>query len=239
MGSLRGKVAIVTGASRGIGKAIALALAKEGMRVGLVARSEADLGTVAQQIEQAGSSALTQIMDLEQLDRIPDLACELGEVFGQIHCLVNNAGTFVEQSFDDLTIEQFDHMLKVNLMAPFILTRELLPLLRADGGGRVINIVSTSAVQGYSRQSGYCASKHGLLGLMRGLALEVKSDHVHVHNLCPGGVDTAFIDGTDLGRRLAGQVKMVPEDIAALVVFLLKQSPNIDLPEIVLRRFSI
>ncbi len=93
-------------------------------------------------------------------------------------------------------------------------------------------------MQGYLHQSAYVASKHALLGFARSLALECKPHGIHVHSICPGGVDTDLIKGTYLGARLAGQPMIAPADIAATVVFLLKQPPNVDLPEIVMRRFA-
>ena len=99
-------------------------------------------------------------------------------------------------------------------------------------------MASTSALQGYPQQSGYCASKAALLGMMRALALEEKPHGVRIHTLCPGGVDTAFIEGTQLGQRLAGQVMISPDNIAETIVFLLCQPGNVDLAELVIRRFT-
>ena len=104
--------------------------------------------------------------------------------------------------------------------------------------GKIVNIASTSSVQGYLSQSAYCASKHGLLGFARGLAIEARPHNVHVYNLCPGGVDTDLIKGTFLGEHLKGQQMIAPADIAEMVVFLLKQPDHIDLPEIIVRRFT-
>ena len=104
--------------------------------------------------------------------------------------------------------------------------------------GKIINIASTSSVQGYLQQSAYCASKHGLLGFAHCLAIEAKPHNIHVYNLCPGGVDTDLIKGTYLGERLKGQQMIAPADIAEMVVFLLQQPDHIDLPELIVRRFS-
>lgn len=235
---LNGMTAIVTGASRGIGRATALALAAEGARLGLLARSGEALESLADELRAIGGAANVEAFDLADIAGIPDLAGRLADSLGgRVDCLVNNAGTFHESPFATMEIADLEQTLRVNLTAPFALTRELLPLIKSVQG-RVVNIVSTSAMQGYEQQSAYCASKHGLLGLMRALALELKPDGVRVHNLCPGGVDTDFIKGTRLGERLAGQTMIAPEDIAQMVVFLLKQPANIDLPEITIRRFS-
>lgn len=235
--SIRGLTAVVTGASRGIGRATALSLAEQGARLGLIARSGEALDLLAGEICANGGEAHPLTVDLGNIAGIPAAVATMIGALGKIDVLVNNAGTFHESAFADMKVEDLERTLRVNLTAPFVLTRELLPKIKAVRG-RVVNIVSSSGMQGYEHQSAYCASKHGLLGLMRALALEVKRDGVHVHNLCPGGVDTDFIKGTKLGERLAGQTMIAPEDIAEMVVFLLKQPPHIDLPEMVLRRFS-
>ncbi len=236
--SLSGRTAVVTGASRGIGRATALALAAEGANLALIARSGDRLTALVEEIRSAGGGARAIAFDLGDLERVPEIAREaLESLGGRLDILVNNAGTFHESAFADMDVADLERVLRVNLNSPFMLTRELLPALKASSG-RVVNVVSTSAQQGYEHQAAYCASKHGLLGLMRALALEAKADGVHVHNLCPGGVDTDFIKGTKLGERLAGQTMIAPEDIARTVVFVCSQPANVDLAELTIRRFS-
>ena len=128
-------------------------------------------------------------------------------------------------------------MLRINLTAPTLLCRLILPLVIAADGGRIVNIASSSAVQGYAGQAAYSASKHGLLGLARCLALEARPHNIHVHTLCPGGVDTDLIRGMEVGRRFEGQPMMVPQDIADLVLFCISQAGDVDMPEVVLRHF--
>jgi len=224
--SLNGKSAIVTGASRGIGLAVARALAREGVRLGLMSRTQPDVG---------GEFAACDFADLEQ---IPPSVRQLAERLGAVDFLINNAGTFHEQSVAEMQLADWERVLRVNLTAPFLLTQEILPQMIARRQGRIINIASTSGVQGYLHQSAYCASKHGLLGLARCLAIEAKPHNVHVYTLCPGGVDTDLIKGTHLGERLKGQPMINPEDIAETVLFLLRQPENIDVDEIVIRRFD-
>jgi 3-oxoacyl-[acyl-carrier protein] reductase len=224
--SLAGKTAIVTGASRGIGLAIARALANEGVRLGLLSRSKPGIG---------GEFAAC---DLADPDQISAGVRRLIERLGQVDFLVNNAGTFLESPVAEMDLAAWEQVLRVNLTAPFLVTRELLPHLIARRQGRIVNIASTSSVQGYLHQSAYCASKHGLLGFARSLAIELKPHNVHVYNLCPGGVDTDLIKGTHLGERLKGQPMIAPGDIAEMVVFLLRQPENIDLSEVVVRRFD-
>lgn len=235
--ALNGKSAVVTGASRGIGRSTALQLSREGMKVALVARHRDTLEVVAAEIQELGGEALVAPYDFADTAGIPALARELVDLLGTIDALVNNAGTFLESDLIEIQDEQLRHILEVNLVAPFALTRELLPALRATTG-RIVNVASTSGLQGYAQQAGYCASKAGLLGLMRALAIEEKSHGLRIHNLCPGGVDTDFINDTKLGERLAGEVMIAPDDIAAMIAFLLKQPGNVDLAEMVVRRFT-
>ena len=226
MSPLSGKSAIVTGASRGIGLAIARALAREGVRLGLLSRSRPDV---------AGEFVAADFADLEKL---PSAVRQLVERLGTVDFLINNAGTFLEKAIPDIQLADWERVLHVNLTAPFLLTQEVLPHMIARRQGRIVNIASTASAQGYFHQSAYCASKHGLLGFGRSLAIEAKPYNIHIHTLCPGGVDTDLIKGTYLGERLKGQPMINPEDIAEMVLFLLRQPDNIDLAEVVVRRFD-
>tara|TARA_Y100001934_G_scaffold6158_1_gene8368 strand:- start:4508 stop:5227 length:720 start_codon:yes stop_codon:yes gene_type:complete len=234
---LKGRTAIVTGASRGIGRATAIALAQAGVNLGLVARDESALQQLHDEVASHGIHVATAKYDFSSGDGIANLAEALVTELGSIDGLVNNAGTFLECDLADLSEDELKHVLQVNLVSPFMLTRELLPQLR-ESHGRVINVVSTSALQGYAQQSAYCASKAGLLGMMRALAIEEKPNGIRINNLCPGGVDTDFINNTKLGERLAGQVMIAPEDIGEMVVFLMQQPDNIDVSEMTIRRFT-
>lgn len=223
---LKGKTAIITGASRGIGLAIARVLARKGVRLGLLSRSKPKV---------AGEFIACDLADLKT---VPAAVGKLLSRLGTVDYLVNNAGTFLEKPVPGIQLSEWERIQCVNLTAPFLITREVLPHMMARRQGRIINIASTASTQGYLHQSAYCASKHGLLGFSRSLAIEAKPYNIHVHALCPGGVDTDFIKGTYLGERLKGQPMIRPEDIAELVVFLLRQPDNIDLAEIVVRRFD-
>ena len=226
--SLKDKTAIVTGASRGIGHAIAVALAREGVRLGLLSRTP----------PQLDGEFIFEKCDMDDLAGIPAVVKSLCGKLGGVDFLINNAGTFLESTVPETALADWERILRVNLTAPFLVCREVLPQMIARKQGRIVNIASSSGVQGYLQQSAYCASKHGLLGFARSLAIEARPHNVHVYNLCPGGVDTDFIKGTYLGERLKGQQMIAPADIAEMVVFLLQQPGNIDLPEIIVRRFA-
>ena len=153
--SLKNKTAIVTGASRGIGLAIAKALAREGVRLGLLSRSKPGIG---------GEFVAC---DLAELDKIPGAVRQLVDRLGTVDFLINNAGIFLEKPVPEIQLADWERVLRVNVTAPFLITREILPQMIARRQGRIINIGSTSGSQGYLHQSAYCASKHALLGFAR------------------------------------------------------------------------
>jgi 3-oxoacyl-[acyl-carrier protein] reductase len=223
--SLKGKTAIVTGASRGIGLAIGKALAREGVRLGFLSRSRPEVG---------GEFVSC---DLAQLDQIPAAVGQLRERLGTIDFLINNAGAFLERPVLETQSAEWEQIHRVNLAAPFVITREVLQGMIERRDGRILFIASSASVQGYFHQAAYSASKHGLLGFARSLALEVKTHNIRVHTLCPGGVETDLIKGTRLGKRLKGEPMIQPKDIADMVLFLLRQPPGIDIPEVIIRRF--
>jgi len=231
------QTALVTGAGRGIGRAVSIALAREGVQVALVARSADELETLADEIRQGGGRADVFPADLSELALLPALVAQVNETLGSIDLLVNNAGVFIEKPVMELSVDDWERTQRVNTTAPFILCREILPLMAANKLGRIINVASTSSLQGYLNQSAYCASKHAMLGLSRVLTIEAKPLGVHVNTLCPGGVDTDLIAGTYLASRLEGQPMIRPEDIAEQVLFLMRQPETIDISGIVTRRF--
>ena len=226
MNALAGKSALLTGGSRGIGLAIARALVREGVRLGVIGRSR----------PQVACEFIT--CDLEEVDRVPEAVRGVAAKLGPLDFLINNAGTFLEQPIVMMEVADWDRVLRVNLIAAVVAAREVLPGMIQRRQGRIVNIGSTSSVQGYLHQGAYCASKHALLGFSRCLAIEAKPHNIHVHTVCPGGVDTDLIQGTYLGERLKGQPMIRAEDIPETVVFLLRQPENIDMAEILVRRFD-
>jgi 3-oxoacyl-[acyl-carrier protein] reductase len=224
--TLSGKTALVTGASRGIGLAIARALEKEGVRLGMLSREKPEVG---------GEFVSC---DFTYIESVVGATRQLIARLGTVDYLINNSGTFLEKPVAEMQLEDWEQVQRVNLGAPFLITREVLHGMISQRAGRIVNIASTASVQGYLHQAAYCASKHGLLGFSRSLAIELKPHNIHVHALCPGGVDTDLIKGTYLGERLKGQTMIRPEDIAEMVLFLLRQPDNIDVAELVVRRFA-
>jgi len=237
--TLSGKTAIVTGASRGIGKAIALALGKEKMRLALLARSTDQLQEVVEKIHAVGGEAIAIPCDLLNSDAIKTSLKKVFAHFDTLDVLVSNAGIFLEKPIDEIKLEEWDRVLRTNLTATFLICQGAFLKMKDRQSGRIIAIASSASTQGFIHQAGYCASKHGLLGFMRCLSIEAKPHNVKVHTICPGGVRTDLLKGTYMGERVSQSAIIEPENIADLVLFLVRQPGNIDIPEINLKRFAV
>jgi len=231
---LVGKVAIVTGASRGIGRAISIALAKEGATVVLAARSIQKLEQTAEQVAEAGGKAQIVVTELTDEESIKNLVKAAKEKFGRLDILVNNAGVTHSAKSEETQTKDWDYCMQVNARAPFILCREALPLLRRAKAGYIINIASVVGVKGYPLQSAYTASKHAIRGMTISLAEELKGSNIRVHLLCPGGVDTELVQKVRPDIKKDELIK--PEEIAELVVYLVTHKGNAVIDELHIRR---
>lgn len=228
------KVAIVTGASRGVGKAISLALAKDRARVVLAARSEDKLREVARQIRTYGAESDIVVTDLTEEAAIKNLVKVTNERFGRLDILVNNAGVTHSAKLEDTATADWDRLFAVNTRAPFILCREALPLLKKAEAAYIINICSVVGVKCYPLQSAYTASKHALQGMTKSLAEELRGSSVRVHSICPGGIDTDMIG--QIRPDIKKQDLMHPDEIAELVVYLVTHKGNAVIDELHIRR---
>lgn len=218
--SLATKNAVVTGASRGIGRATAIALAGDGAAVALLARSSEALAEVAHAIEAAGGRAVAITCDVASSESVRAAADAVHQSLGAVDVLVNNAGTVLRKSLAETSDDEWRDQLAVNLDGPFYAIRAFASDL-ISRRGRIINIASIAGRQGTPMLSGYCASKHALVGLTRALAEELREHGVAVNAVCPGSVDTDM-----LRRGLPGaEPDMTPDDIAATVLFLAARAP--------------
>jgi 3-oxoacyl-[acyl-carrier protein] reductase len=233
-GRLDGKVALVTGASRGIGRAIALALGREGAAVVLAARSAAALAEAAELVRRAGGRAEPVVTELASEQSIRNLVRATEEKFGKLDIVVNNAGITHSARLEETRTEDLDRCWTINARAPFILCREALPLLKKARAGYVVNISSVVGVKGYPLQSAYTASKHALRGMSLSLAEELRGTNVRVHVLCPGAVDTGMVG--NVRPDISKEDLIGPDEIAELVLYLVTHRGNAVVDELHIRR---
>jgi len=226
MASLEGRTALVTGASQGIGRACAVALAKGGARVALAARNEAKLNEVAAEIAAAGGVAAVFTMDIASEDSIKSCAkAALGQ-FGSIEVLVNNAGITRDTLMLRMKRSDWDDVLKTNLTGSFLMTQALMSSMLKARWGRILNITSVVGETGQAGQANYAASKAGLIGLTKSLARELASRNITANAVAPGFIETAMTAVLDEKQR-ASMLEHIPlgragtdADIASAVRFL-------------------
>ncbi len=214
MSRAAGRVVLVTGASRGIGAACARRFAATGARLALLARPSAALDAIGREL-----GAHTVPCDLAEAPQVEAALVEVERVLGPVDVLVNNAGIVHRHEVVGHSTAEWDRVMAVNLRAPFLLARGVLPGMLARGAGRIINVSSISGSGGTPLLSAYCASKAGLLGFTRALSAEVKGRGVVVVAVSPGSVDTDMLVGSGFAPAMA------PEDIAEIVAFLADGPP--------------
>lgn len=231
---LAGSVAMVTGASRGIGRAISTALAAEGATVVLAARSAEPLRQTADLVMEAGGRAEVVVTDLAREASIVELIKTTRDKFGRLDILINNAGITHSARLDETRTEDLDRCWAINARAPFLLCREALPLLRQATRAFIVNIASVVGVKGYPLQSAYTASKHALRGMTMALAEELRDTNVRVHVVCPGGVATDMV--TSVRPDIPVQHLIASDEIAELVLYLVTRRGNAVVDELHVRR---
>lgn len=231
---LSGQVALVTGAGRGIGRAISLALAGSGANVFLAARTPQQIEAVAAEIKRNGGVAAALPVDLAREEEIGRLFATISDGTGRLDVLVNNAGVGIFGPLMDFRPADFERIMQVNLKAVFLCCQRAMRLMAPARKGYIINISSVVGFKGYPNQAAYTASKHGVMGLTKALAVEAQPCGIRVSAILPGGVDTGMAAEArpDLDRAILLQ----PEDIAQAVLFLLSLSERAAVDEIYIRR---
>jgi NAD(P)-dependent dehydrogenase (short-subunit alcohol dehydrogenase family) len=225
------RVALVTGAGRGIGRATAQALAGAGFAVALAARTEGDLTTLAGEIAACGGRALAVRADVADEASVAALVARALEAYGRLDVLVNAAGVGAFAPVVETALAQWERQIRVNLTGTFLACRAVLPTMLGQGSGDIVNVLSVASRVAFSGASAYCASKWGALGFTRVLAEEVRRAGIRVTALCPGSVDTPFWNAIpsppDRARMLS------PEAVAETVLWIVTRPPTMSMDEIV------
>lgn len=225
---LKNKTAIITGASKGVGRATALALAKEGVHLGLMARTEHDLKKVAEEITETTNNEHVYIVtgDVSSNEQVVKAINQLKKDLGRIDILINNAGIAKFGSFLELDVEEWEQIIQVNLLGMYYVTRAVLPTMIEQKSGDIINISSTAGQKGGPVTSAYSASKAGVLGLTESLAMEARKHDIRVSALTPSTIvtDLAIEQGLVKGDE---EDVLQPEDLAELMVAQLKLNKRV------------
>lgn len=230
---LAGKVAVVTGGGRGMGRATALKLAAAGATVVVVARSEAELLRVVDEIETPGGRALARVVDVTRSSEVNAFSSELAQSFDQVDILVNSAGVALIAPLSATTEEEWDQVIDTNLKGTFLVTRALLGLLQSAGSGLVVNIASKVALSGHASVSAYTAAKAGVVGFTRSLAKELIPDHIRVVAICPGAVDTPM--RWEATPDMDPGIVLAADAVAETVMFLARLGKDATMGEIVIQ----
>lgn len=228
--SVKGKAAIVTGASKGIGKSIALSLSEAGASVVLAARHEKELAAVEKEIHEAGGTCLSVPTDVSAEDQILRLAKCTIDMFGRIDILINNAGYGVFSKVIDTSLRDYDGMMSVNLRGVFLSCKAVLPNMIEHKSGAIINIASLAAKNSFVGGATYAATKWGLLGFSRSLMLEVRDFNIRVVTICPGSVNSNFSNDAKDSDKI-----IQPQDVADTVLFALTMPARSNVSEIDIR----
>jgi 3-oxoacyl-[acyl-carrier protein] reductase len=213
--------ALITGATQGIGRATAFALARAGYPVGVCARTEAKVQALAADLTKEGFKAVGVRCDVGDADSVAAMVTTIESALGPIGVLINNAGIARLKPFDQLSIEDFDATMATNVRSLFLVTRLVLPGMRVRKSGDIVNVASLAGRNGFVGGTAYTASKHAVLGFSRSLMLEVRKENVRVIAICPGTVDTPMMQGQSMMNPRVDHV-LQADDIAATILATLQ-----------------
>lgn len=239
-------MAIITGASSGIGRATALALAEKNLRLSLLARSKKDLAEVEAESRSLGASDVSRFgCDVREEKDVERAVAATLDRFGRIDVLINSAGLSLNGEVEGYALEDWRTVIDTNLTGTFLTCRAVLPAMKRQGGGQIINISSGAGRNGIKQMAAYCASKFGVIGFTESLALEVRNRNIRVSVLLPGSVATDFsrVAKRESGERVvdSGDIgySMTAEEVASVIVALLEQPVQAWMSEVVLRPLNM
>jgi NAD(P)-dependent dehydrogenase (short-subunit alcohol dehydrogenase family) len=220
---LRGRAALITGAASGLGEATARALARAGCAVACVDLNAPALDQVRRDLEEAGATSIALTCDVSDADAVFRTVASAAERLGRLDIVVNCAAIDYTYSVDELTVEQWDREIAVNLRGPFLFAKAAMPFMRRQGGGQIVNIASTAATRAWANASPYHASKWGLVGFGRGLGVEGRPDNIRVTTIIPGGMRTHFFDRfAEQGIPMPDERNLQdPANVAEAIIFAL------------------
>ncbi len=240
MGSkLAGKVALITGASAGIGRACALALAEEGASLVLTARRDGRLAELQEKVRAIGGKAVSVIGDAREEETAIQSVQAAVKNFGRLDILINNTGVGNYKNLVETTAEEYDEMMDTNVRSTFLFSRHAVPVMTEQKSGTVLIISSMAGIYGFAGEAVYCATKFAQVGFAQALDKELRQQGIKVGVICPGGVKTEFALGK--GRTEAGvgsSTMLEPEDVASAVLLACIQSPGSRIIEIQMRTMS-
>jgi 3-oxoacyl-[acyl-carrier protein] reductase len=225
---------LITGATEGIGRAIAFTLGRAGYRVGLCARTPAKVQEVLAALRAEGITAAGAPADVGDDGSVRTMVAEIVGQLGPVDTLVNNAGVGILKPFAELSLADWDQTMATNLRSLFLVTREVLPGMRARGRGTIVNIASLAGKNAVVGGTAYAASKHAVLGFSKSLMLEVRKEGVRVVAICPGSVETGFGQGRTV-PKISKTGVLLPEDVAEVVLDTLRLPERALMSEIDLR----